>query len=237
MNNGKVIGESNKAKKDMAALSKTYLILYNGIQTAGWGYILFQTLRLLLVRKDISDLWALCGTSLVIFQSLAFAEVFHCIFGLVPSSALITFVQVFSRVFQVLGILLPVKEAQNTPALAITLLAWGITETIRYSYYGLNLVGSVPKFITWCRYTFFIGLYPAGVVGETGNVYYALNTIKSKRLFSLALPNRLNISFNFYYATILLMLTYIPLFPKLFIHMLHQRKKILGGSTKQYQRN
>ncbi|XP_015907997.1 very-long-chain (3R)-3-hydroxyacyl-CoA dehydratase 2 [Parasteatoda tepidariorum] len=227
MKNEKAVEE--KSKKEMAALSKAYLFLYNGIQSVGWSCILFQTVKLLLENKAVDDCWALCGRNLQIFQTLALLEVFHCMFGLVPSSAATTFIQVFSRVFQVWGILSPVKEAQASPALVLTLIAWGVTESIRYSYYCLNLIGSAPKFMTWCRYTFFIGLYPAGVLGESGNVYYALNTLRNKKLFSLALPNRLNFSFNFYYATIALMLTYFPVFPKLYMHMFRQRKKILGG--------
>jgi very-long-chain (3R)-3-hydroxyacyl-CoA dehydratase len=55
--------------------------------------------------------------------------------------------------------------------------AWSVTEVIRYSFYAFTLLGSVPYFLTWCRfarlfdafdltafrYTFFIIVYPIGV--------------------------------------------------------------------------
>ncbi|KAF8778144.1 Synaptotagmin-16 like protein [Argiope bruennichi] len=71
------------------------------------------------------------------------------------------------------------------------------------------------------------------VLGEVGNMLYALNTIKKTHMFSVALPNRYNISFSYYYFCLVLMASYAPVFPQLFGHMLRQRKKILGTSSKE----
>ncbi|XP_054724785.1 very-long-chain (3R)-3-hydroxyacyl-CoA dehydratase 1-like [Uloborus diversus] len=197
-----------------------------------WSYILFQTVKFLLKYKSVVGLWKICGTSLLIFQSLAMLEVLHCILGLVPSNPVVTFVQVASRVMQVWGIMLPIEKVQTSPTFAITMIAWGLTEVVRYSFYCTNLLGKPPKFITWCRYSLFYVLYPAGVVGEVGNTLLALDIIKKTQMFSLLLPNPLNISFSYYYANILMMLTYIPIFPQLFGHMVRQRKKVLGNKDK-----
>ncbi|XP_055943976.1 very-long-chain (3R)-3-hydroxyacyl-CoA dehydratase 1-like [Argiope bruennichi] len=232
MNNEKV-SKGTADNRGMAALSKSYLVLYNSVQTAGWSYILFKTLKFLLVNQAVSGLWDDCSKSVTIFQSLAALEVLHCIVGIVPSSAFVTFLQVFSRVFMVWGIVRPIETVQNCPTLPLTLIAWGITEVVRYSYYCANLLGTPPKPLTWCRYTLFMGLYPAGVSGEVGNMLYALNTIKKAHMFSVALPNRYNISFSYYYFCLVLMASYAPVFPQLFGHMLRQRKKILGTSSKE----
>lgn len=218
-------------KKKMAVLSKTYLAAYNAVQAVGWGYILIQSVRHLLVSKSFAGLWNNHSTSILIFQSLAALEVLHCIVGLVPSNYLVTGMQVASRLFQVWGILYSVKEVQNTPAVAVVCLAWGLTEVVRYSYYFTNVISESPRFLTWCRYSLFLGLYPMGVSGELCNIFLALGPIKQRQIYSLLLPNRLNFSFSFYYANLLLALSYIPLFPKLFNHMRRQRSKILGGST------
>ena len=42
------------------------------------------------------------------------------------------------------------------------MFAWGVTEVVRYSFYFFKLLGDVPRAVTWCRYTFFIALYPLG---------------------------------------------------------------------------
>ncbi|KAG8190484.1 hypothetical protein JTE90_006660 [Oedothorax gibbosus] len=222
---------AKRKESEMSVFSKAYLVLYNGVQTAGWGYLLFNTVKFLIEKQTVVGLWPECKTTVAIFQTLACLEVVHCMIGIVPSSALVTFMQVFSRVFMVWAILIPVKEAQDAPSLAVTFIAWGITEVVRYSYYATNLLGCSPGFLTWCRYSLFLGLYPMGVAGEMGNILYALNPIWRRRLFNIALPNKFNISFNFYYACIILMLTYVPVFPELFNHMRRQRKKILGGGS------
>lgn len=56
------------------------------------------------------------------------------------------------------------------------LLAWSITEIIRYSYFMLNLLGSVPGYLTWLRYNTFYVLYPVGITSEMLLIFYASNT-------------------------------------------------------------
>jgi len=46
------------------------------------------------------------------------------------------------------------------------LLAWSVTEVIRYSYFVLNLRGYVPAIVTWLRYNTFYVLYPVGILSE-----------------------------------------------------------------------
>ncbi|CAC9888407.1 unnamed protein product [Aureobasidium pullulans] len=44
------------------------------------------------------------------------------------------------------------------------LIAWSITEVIRYSYFAINLsTGSVPNAWLWLRYNTFFILYPLGI--------------------------------------------------------------------------
>lgn len=65
------------------------------------------------------------------------------------------------------------------------LLAWSLTEVVRYSYFVFNLRGGVPAFegtevermvlrgIGWARYNFFYVLYPVGIVSECALVLKA----------------------------------------------------------------
>ena len=86
------------------------------------------------------------------------------------------------------------------------------------------------------RYTFFIVAYPVGVSGELLVSYAGLDYAKSKGVFSIDLPNKLNFTFNFYLIMIFVMLIYIPLFPPMYFHMFGQRKKVLGApATKKDQ--
>ena len=87
--------------------------------------------------------------------------------GLVRSPLLTTVMQVSSR----LGLVWPIVSAHPThttpsPFYSTMLLAWSITEVIRYSYFVLNLRGYVPDFVTWLRYNTFYILYPVGILSE-----------------------------------------------------------------------
>lgn len=54
------------------------------------------------------------------------------------------------------------------------ILAWSITEVIRYNYFVLNLRGYVPSFMTWLRYNTFYVLYPVGILSEMSMVLKAI---------------------------------------------------------------
>lgn len=232
MRNGK-ISEVSPKERDMAVLSKSYLVFYNSVQTAGWSYILFQTVQYLLKHKSAVGLWKTQGIPIVVFQTLAAFEVLHSILRIVHANPALTFFQVASRIIHLWGIVLPVEKIHNSPTLALTILAWSITEIVRYSYYCSQLLGKPSKFHTWCRYSLFFLLYPAGVTGEVSSMLLSLDTIKKKQFYSILLPNPLNISLSHYYIAILILLAYIPIFPQLFYHMVRQRKKVLSDAPKK----
>lgn len=82
-----------------------------------------------------------------------------------------------------------------------------------------------------CRYTTFIALYPIGVTGELLCLYWAQSYAQSSKIWSIEMPNPLNFTFSYYYFLWIVMLTYIPIFPQLYLHMFALRKKVLGKST------
>lgn len=178
-----------------------------------------------------TETWNAVSTCLTIFQTLQFIEVFHCVVGLVPSNAIQTAMQIFSRLVVVWGILRPVVETRDSTGFPLLMTAWSLAEATRYIYYALNLYDMVPHFITWCRYSFFIILYPIGVTGELLAIYSSLGYIARTGLYSLPMPNPLNASFYYHYALIAIMASYVPFFPQLYMYMLSQRKKFLGGGS------
>jgi hypothetical protein len=48
-------------------------------------------------------------------------------------------------------------------------------------------------------------------------------------MYSVSLPNKLNVSFSYPTFLMIYMLGYFPYLPKLYFHMLRQRAKVLGG--------
>ena len=82
-------------------------------------------------------------------------KIVHSAVGLTPSSIGVTLPQVFSRVFLIWPILFKVPESRDEYGFPMLLMAWTITEILRYLYYALNLISMVPSFLVWCRYIMF----------------------------------------------------------------------------------
>ncbi|XP_032666298.1 very-long-chain (3R)-3-hydroxyacyl-CoA dehydratase 2 [Odontomachus brunneus] len=221
-----------KSKKP-GIFGKLYLALYNFIQTLGWSYILYQVIQYYINPLN-NTLWNKAELSVVVFQNAAVLEVIHTTIGLVPSNVIITTFQVLSRVMVVVGVILatPYTYAAASPGLPLLLIAWSITEVIRYFYYFLNLFAIVPHIMIWLRYTTFIILYPIGVTGELLCFYAAVRYASTyPHAWSYVLPNTWNFTFSYLYVLIGIMLLYIPLFPKLYMHMFAQRRKMLNSNA------
>lgn len=84
---------------------------------------------------------------------ISFFQIMHAAVGLVRSNVVITTFQVYSRVMVVVGVILatPYTYAAASPGLPLALIAWSITEIIRYFYYFASLIGTVPHILVWLR--------------------------------------------------------------------------------------
>ena len=73
----------------------------------------------------------------------------------------------------------PATTSRST-AYGTMLLAWSVTEVIRYSYFAVNIAyGGVPKALTWLRYNTFFVLYPLGIASECWLVWLSVEPAKS----------------------------------------------------------
>uniref|UniRef100_A0A4W6BYK9 Very-long-chain (3R)-3-hydroxyacyl-CoA dehydratase n=1 Tax=Lates calcarifer TaxID=8187 RepID=A0A4W6BYK9_LATCA len=210
-----------KKKKGPGALATAYLVIYNVVMTAGWLVIAVGLVRAYLARGSYHGLYY------SIEKPLNVCPLCH-IPGIVPSSVVLTGFQVMSRVFLTWAVTHSVREVQSEDSVLLFVTAWTVTEIIRYSFYTFSLLNHLPYLIKWARYTFFIVLYPMGVTGELLTIYAALPYVQKTGLYSVTLPNKYNFSFDYYTFLILIMISYIPLFPQLYFHMIRQRKKVLG---------
>lgn len=210
---------------------KVYLLAYNLVQFAGWSYCLYQwILEAKTLQFNNNRLWNNVQLPLAIFQTLQLIEVVHCIVGLVPSNPIITFEQIISRILVVWGVALPFASSRVSLGIFLITGSWSLAEITRYLYYALNILNVVPYVLTWCRYSFFLILYPSGVTGELLTIYASLNEVAKHPNTSFALPNFLNVSLHYDYILMGIMLLYIPLFPPMYFHLLAQRRKIIGGA-------
>uniref|UniRef100_A0A453GW82 Very-long-chain (3R)-3-hydroxyacyl-CoA dehydratase n=3 Tax=Aegilops tauschii TaxID=37682 RepID=A0A453GW82_AEGTS len=73
-------------------------------------------------------------------------------------------------------------------------------------------------------------MYPTGISSEVGLIYIALQFIKASEKYCIRMPNKWNYSFDYFYASILVLLVYVPGSPHMYTYMLGQRKKALANS-------
>jgi very-long-chain (3R)-3-hydroxyacyl-CoA dehydratase len=159
--------------------------------------------------------------------------------GIVRSPVATTALQVASRVVLIWGIVENFPVETNL-AYTTMLLAWSVTEVVRYSYFVLSLTGQVPPFLIWLRYNLFFVLYPLGIGSEVwlvwssipaafakdpklGFLLYAIVAIYVPGKFS-SFPGRFT---RVSMLTLLVIGSYV-----LYTHMMAQRRRVLRGKAR-----
>lgn len=193
-------------------MTRKYLLAYNLLLAGGWAVFLL---------RELLNGFAMDSTSLRLLnfcQGAAVLEIGHVAMKWVKSPLFTTFIQVFSRVFVLVFINIVPKEELicifGITGVALITIAWGITEIVRYSYYFASLRGKEIPWLTYLRYTLFIVLYPIGVCGE----WLILLSVMKMNHWEL---NAINMLLG------IVLLTYFPFFPELYMYMWGQRRRKL----------
>ena len=110
------------------------------------------------------------------------------------------------------------------------LLAWSITEVIRYSYFYLNLQGTganaVPDWLSWLRYNTFFALYPLGIGSECGIIW---KTSMDGELEKVQWADEEVVKWALWGVLAL----YVPGSWVLYTHMMAQRRRVKRGKGKE----
>ena len=246
-----------------ARATRAYLLAYNAGCLAGWGAVLGVLGRHLRAGAPGggAGLWRALEAPLALAQTAALAEVAHAALGLVRAPVGTTAVQVWSRVWLLWGVLklapavaaAPLRLGRLGPfpdlglglpqavplqlGLESLVLAWALTEVLRYAFFAVKLAAEVPllsPLLLWLRYSTFTVLYPLGIASELVLAGRAVGLMaKDPRLgarFSVALPNALNFGFCYRTFCILTAASYAYFGPLLYSRMLSQRRRKLGGA-------
>jgi very-long-chain (3R)-3-hydroxyacyl-CoA dehydratase len=192
---------------------RNWLILFNGVTLVAW--LVF----LAVAAKEDFRLGMGAAIALAVAQGLAVFEVMNTVLRIAGSNFLLTGMQVASRLL-VMSLL--VMMASDCPCdgsekygYPLILLAWTLTEVVRALNYLSDLLNLGLKMVAWLRYSMFIVLYPLGVTGEF-LIMYGFWKWRGEQIDLIAL------------TLAGIALSYVIFFPKLYGHMLAQRKKKLG---------
>lgn len=217
----------------MGILSRTYLTIYNWTVFIGWSQVLYLAVKTL-IESGHEHVYDAVEKPLQLAQSAAFLEILHGLIGLVRSPITATLPQIGSRLYVTWGILYSFPEVRTHILVSSLVISWGITEVIRYSFFGTKeAFGSAPSFLLWLRYSAFLLLYPTGISSEVGLIYIAMPYMKVSEKYCIRMPNKLNSSFDYFSAAIATLGLYIPGSPFLYSYMLGQRKKALSKTKRE----
>ena len=208
-------------------LKTIYLTNYNLIQTIGWIYLFFKTLRKNIKKKEETT-WERTNLILKTFQTLSIFEILNSYLKIVKSSTKETSQQILARLFIIYFVIDKVQLLKKSKILYPLLLSWSLSDSIRYFYYFLKEFGFQPYWIKYLRYSGFLIFYPIGMISE------ALLIIET---FKIQIPNPstkvtdnikgkddiINISKLHNFILFLFLFSAIPFFyPKMFKHMVRK---------------
>ena len=204
-----------------------YLFLYNFIQLCGWSFFFFRGVLNLINFNSLQEMYSNTHIILECCQYGAFLEIIHAITGIVKTSILSTSIQIIGRISIVL--LLQFVPVEVSYGYLIIFFAWSSIEIVRYSYYILNLIKknfsnfNIPYLLIWCRYTFFIVLYPIGSFGEMLIIYNAQKYFNKIILWK-------NNAFNIYVGNLFypIYILFLPGLILMYGYLFKQRKKVFN---------
>ena len=204
-----------------------YLFLYNFIQLCGWSFFFFRGVLNLINFNSLQEMYSNTYIILECCQYGAFLEIIHSITGIVKTSILSTSIQIIGRISIVL--LLQFVPVEISYGYLIIFFAWSSIEIVRYSYYILNLIKknysnfNIPYLLIWCRYTFFIVLYPIGSFGEMLIIYNAQKYFNKIILWK-------NNAFNIYVGNLFypIYILFLPSLIFMYGYLFKQRKKVFN---------
>ncbi|KAK0113207.1 hypothetical protein ONS95_014902 [Cadophora gregata] len=196
-----------------------YLILYNFVNAVLWLTVLGRVL-LLVPLVGFGRVYPGVGRFCKWTQTLALLEVVHAAVGLVRAPIGTTAMQVASRILLVWGVVDTFPFLAKSAGYSSMLVAWSVTEVVRYSYFVFTLSGYSPGFISWLRYNLFYVLYPMGISSECWLIYKAIEPAKEIRQ-ELA------------WLLQLILFVYVPGSYILFTHMMAQRRKVMKGKQQK----
>ena len=209
------------------SIKSVYLILYNFLQLCGWSCFFFRVTNYLINSKSLQEIYSNSHLILECCQYGAFLEIIHSIIGIVKSSIFATSIQIIGRIIIVL--ILQFFESAVSKGNFLIYFAWSIVEIVRYTYYIMNLLQkdffkfNIPYILIWCRYSFFVVLYPIGVSGEMITVWNAKKDFNKYILYQTD-------KYTFTVADLIypIWIFYIPALIYLYGYLFKQRKKVLN---------
>ncbi|CEJ89402.1 hypothetical protein VHEMI05246 [[Torrubiella] hemipterigena] len=197
-------------------LRSAYLVVYNALSAAAWSIVLYKT-ALTWYTSGHQEVFFEVGEWTKWTQTAAALEILHSLLGVVRSPVLTTVMQVSSRFLLVWGIVHPYPFVSAAPTYSSMLIAWSVTEVIRYSFFATAILGMCPGVLLWLRYNTFFILYPVGIFSEVSLIWLTTKIGGLESMIRIAL-----------YAILVI---YVPGSYILYTYMMKQRARVIKAAS------
>ena len=164
-------------------------------------------------------------------------DVLFPILGLTRTGIVNSFLQTAARA--IFGFIsLPLHIAYY-PVVLIVLYCFSLGEGVRYGYNFCTTVGIEEtlfgRIMGHLRWNFFLVIYPVGAFGDGLAAVMTIPVVRDSNpmLFSVAMPNFLNISFNFLYFLYLLPFAYAMQFPVNYSYLVGKRAQFYQAANQK----
>ncbi|KAK0402973.1 hypothetical protein QR680_016646 [Steinernema hermaphroditum] len=204
-----------------------WLLAYNALMFFLHLFVVLRIGRGFVVNglDYIDQFWDNEIESIRFATALQYLDVVHSICGLTKSGYAAGLVQVTGRLAMTY-IIGGCDHLSNSWTTALLVVDWFTIECFRYPYYITAIAKKDIGWITWLRYSAWIPLYPTGLLLEAVSILRSIPFYYSSGRYGLAMPNPLNVSFNFGVALMLFVAGAFPLIAYyLLSHMMRQRAK------------
>eukprot|EP00945_MAST-04E_sp_MAST-4E-sp1_P000274 g274.t1 len=173
-----------------SSAKKVIALLYNLVQASGWIYAAASLWKVGGSKgpHDFSErvgalAWPTVGPIVVFLQTFAFVEILLSLVGVIPSNIVSVALQLVVRNIVLLLTVNRHHGVQLHLSTFLFLLAWIITECIRFPWLIFKVVGEPPAALSNARYILPLVLYPLGGVGEGWAMYRAMGIASGDILF------------------------------------------------------
>ena len=210
-------------------------LAYNLAQTAAWAQcatLLFAAARASGGDADAlgAETWPAVGAAVVFAQTLALIEPVLCLFGVIKSKVLTVCMHLLVRSIVLLLAVNRHPALQQHVAVFLFMLAWILSELVRFPWLTFKVLGTPPPLLSLLRYSLPLVLYPLGGVGEAWTMWRARSVLATPDLlFTLGgLDVTLTHVVHFVY-----MPAYLPGFAFLYFSAIKRFRKELANFNKK----